>query len=228
MKQFTTKGIVLTRTDFGEADRIITFITPDQGKIKTMAKGVRKSKAKLAGSVEPFGVSDLSVIESRGEIHTLTSARLIRHYGNLINDLKRTTAGFEMMNIMNKATQDRPEESFFALLDGALEALNDLGVSPELTLAWFKMQLLKLSGHLPNLHTDESGNKLAASGAYNFNYDKMCFTPSSEGEFDETHIKFLRLGFSTNRPKALNRIKGIKKLVDETMKLIDTTLQPYI
>src|ERR1044071_4801314 len=124
MKQFTTQGIVLVRTDFGEADRIITFLTPDQGKIKTMARGVRKSKAKLAGSVEPFGLSDLSVIVGRGEINTLTSARLIKHYGNLIKDLERTNAGFELMSLTNKSTEDKPEEHYFELLDQALDGLN--------------------------------------------------------------------------------------------------------
>jgi DNA repair protein RecO (recombination protein O) len=57
MKTIVTKGIVLTRTDYGEADRILHFLTPDQGKIAGIAKGVRKSKSKLAGGIELFSVS---------------------------------------------------------------------------------------------------------------------------------------------------------------------------
>jgi len=51
MKRINTHGIVLARTDFGEADRILTFLTPDNGKVKAIAKGVRKQKSKMAGGI---------------------------------------------------------------------------------------------------------------------------------------------------------------------------------
>jgi DNA repair protein RecO (recombination protein O) len=51
MRQFRTQAIILNRTDYGEADRIISFLTPDHGKVKAIAKAVRKSKSKLAGGI---------------------------------------------------------------------------------------------------------------------------------------------------------------------------------
>lgn len=57
-----TSGIVLNRINFGEADRILTVITPDQGKLSLIAKGVRKEKSKLAGGIELFSVSNISFI----------------------------------------------------------------------------------------------------------------------------------------------------------------------
>lgn len=228
MTQFTTQGIVLARTDFGEADRIITYLTPDQGKIKAIAKGVRKSKAKLAGSVEPFGVSDISVIAGRGEINTLTSARLIRHYGNLIKDLERTSAGFELMKITNKATQDKPEEAYFDLLDKALYSLNDLDISPAMILMWFKMQLLRLSGQAPNLSTDSTGKKLLEDKNYQFDPDKMRFKLADGEGLSPDSIKFLRLGFGNNTPKALQRIQDIEQLVNNCESPIDAMLRNYI
>jgi len=60
VKQFVTTGLVLSRTDFGEADRIITVLTPDHGKLRLMAKGVRRMKSKLAGGIDLFTVSDLT------------------------------------------------------------------------------------------------------------------------------------------------------------------------
>ncbi len=228
MTQLTTQAIVLSRTDFGEADRIITYLTPDQGKIKAIAKGVRKSKAKLAGSVEPFGVSDISIIAGRGEINTLTSARLIRHYGNLIKDLERTSTGFEMMKITNKATQDKPEEAYFELLDKALSSLNDLDISPATVLMWFKMQLLRLSGHAPDLVTDATGKKLLEEKKYQFDSDKMRFELTDDEGLDPDSIKVLRLGFGKNTAKALQRIQGIEKLTSSCETLIDAMLRNCI
>lgn len=228
MRQLTTSGIVLLRTDFGEADRIITFITSSQGKIKVMAKGVRRAKAKLAGSVEPFGASDISFIVGRGEINTLTSARLTKNYGNIVKDLDKTNAGFEFMSVLNKATEDSAEENYYHLLDSSLAALNDSKISVELTSMWFKMQLLKLSGHTPNLNTDEAGKKLAESKAYEFNFDKMRFAAEPKGKFSANHIKFLRLGFGNNSPSALQRVQDVGKLINDSHRLIETILKTYI
>lgn len=65
MNQIVTKGIVLSRTEFGEADRIITVLTTDHGKIRLIAKGVRRIKSKSAGGIELFSVSDITYIPGR-------------------------------------------------------------------------------------------------------------------------------------------------------------------
>ena len=66
MDRINTQAIVLRRTDFGEADRIINFLTPDRGKISGLARGVRKQKSKLAGGIELFSVSDITYLVGRG------------------------------------------------------------------------------------------------------------------------------------------------------------------
>ena len=228
MRQFTTQGIILTRTDFGEADRILTFITPDHGKIKAIAKSVRKSKAKLAGAIELFSVSELTIVVGRGEINTLISARLARHYGQIVKDIDRTNAAYEVLRILNKATEDKTEEAYFTLLDNALAGLNDVDIPSELTDLWFKMQLLKLTGHTPNLKTDEAGKKLSESQSYNFDYEKMRFTSSENGEFNADQIKFLRLGFGNNSPKALSRITSVGELAKNSQQFVQTALQSHV
>ncbi|MEJ0073760.1 MAG: DNA repair protein RecO [Candidatus Saccharibacteria bacterium] len=90
--QQVTTGIVLTRVDYGEADRIITLITPDQGKLRLMAKGVRRIKSKLAGGIELFSVSNITFIRGRGDIGTLVSSRVLTHYGRIVSDLDRNHA----------------------------------------------------------------------------------------------------------------------------------------
>src|ERR1700761_4426140 len=115
MKQILTTGIILSRPDYGEADRIITVLTPDRGKLRLMARGVRKVKSKLAGGIELFSTSHITYIEGRGEIGTLVSTRLIKHYGNVINDIDRVQLGYELIKQTNRATEDEPEAAYYEL-----------------------------------------------------------------------------------------------------------------
>src|SRR4051812_43718179 len=103
MKQILTSGIVLKRTNYGEADRIITFLTPDHGKIRLIAKGVRRVKSKLAGGIELFSVSHLTYIEGKREIGTLISTRLEKHYGDIVKDIDRVQLGYELIKLLDKA-----------------------------------------------------------------------------------------------------------------------------
>lgn len=230
MRSYITKGIVLTRTDFGEADRILTFLTNDHGKIKAIAKGVRRAKAKLAGSIELFSVSDLTLIPGRRDIDTLISARLVKHYGDIVKDIERTTLAYELLRLTNKATEEQPEPAYFDLLKQALISLNDSELGTQLINLWFNMQLLKIAGHTPNLHTERSGTKLKVTGTYDFHMDHMHFVPEAaeQGPYTASHIKFLRLGFSAARPNVLRRVSGVDKLISATQPLVQTMLKSYV
>ncbi len=228
MRRFRTKAIILNRTEYGEADRILTFLTPDHGKVKAIAKGVRKSQSKLAGGIEFFSVSDISFIPARREVGTVVSTRLIKHYGNIVKDLERTNLAYKLIKQLDKATEDAPEAAYFDLLQTGFEALDDFTISPQLVELWFNMQLLRLAGHTPDLRTDTAGNKLSPDQTYNFDFDKMHFTPEGRGGFGADHIKFLRLGFSPNTPHALSRIKGADKHVSDLQAIVQSMLQTYI
>lgn len=67
MKTYRTKAVVLRRTNYGEADRILQLLTPD-GRRSVMARGVRKEKSKLAGGIELFAVSDVVIGEGKGDL----------------------------------------------------------------------------------------------------------------------------------------------------------------
>jgi DNA repair protein RecO len=226
MKTIVTQGIVLNRTDYGEADRILHFLTPDQGKLTGIAKGVRKSKSKLAGGIELFSTSELSFIVGKSEIYTIISARLIKHFGNIVKELNRTNTGYETIRLLNKATEDNPEAAYFNLLTQTFEALDNLDHDPKVTDVWFKMQLVKLAGHTPNLKTDCDGAVLLQNGFYNFNFDNMCFESEDpqRAVFNANHIKFLRLGFGASRPQILHNVTGSNKLAGQIEQLIASLL----
>src|SRR5688572_3433628 len=137
MNQLVTEGIILSRTDYGEADRIITLLTPEHGKLRLMAKGVRRVKSKLAGGIELFSVSTITFVKGRGDIGTLVSTRLVKHYGRIVEDLDRTMLGYELIKQLNKVTEDHPEPAYFELLQQTFEALNDPGVPLGLIRFWF-------------------------------------------------------------------------------------------
>lgn len=228
MKQFRTRGIVLARTDYAEADRILTFLTPDVGKLKAYARGVRKSKSKLAGGIELFSVSDLSLIPGKREIDTIISTRLIKHYGNIVKDFDRTSVGFDFIKKLHKATEDAAEADYFYLLEQSFEALDDFKIELKLVALWFDMQLLRLSGHTPNLRADVKGDRLSSESKYIFDFEKMRFETANNGPFDAQHIKFLRLGFSPNSARLLNRIKEAEKLSAQLQPVVQSMLQAHI
>ena len=72
MKQISTTGVILSRVNYKEADRILGVITPNYGKVRLMARGVRKIKSKLAGGIELFSISSLNYVNGKGDISTLT------------------------------------------------------------------------------------------------------------------------------------------------------------
>ena len=227
MKQLVTTGIVLSRLDYGEADRILTVLTPNYGKLSLLAKGVRRVKSKLAGGIELFSVSNITFIKGRGSLDSLVSTRLVKHYGNIVKHLDRTMLGYDLIKQLNKTTEDEPEADYFHLAEQIFEALDDAGMNLSIIKFWFAAQLLRLAGHTPNLQTDAVSGKLDAAARYNFDFDHMAFTPHTAGQFTADHIKYLRLGFSNNPPKLLRQVQGGGQIVSDVTPLVQAMLQTF-
>ena len=223
MKQLVTTAIILSRTDYGEADRIISILTPDFGKLSLMAKGVRRVKSKLAGGIELFSVSEITFIKGRGEVGTLVSTRLLKHYELIVKDLNRTMLGYELIKRLNRATEDEPEEAYFNVLRDTFEALNDHSVSIDLIRFWFAVQVMRLDGYTPNLLTDTNGDKLLQDQRYDFVIEQMTFALTPEtGRYSAMHIKFLRLAFAGNTARTLTKVQGYEELLDKCVPLINS------
>lgn len=228
MKQRLTRGIVLNRTDYGEADRILTLLTPDHGKLRLMARGVRKAKSRLAGGIELFSTTELTYLRGRGEIGTLVSARLVKYYDHIVQDIGRVQLGYEIIKMLNKATEDQPEPEYFDLLEQTFAALDDPVIDLALIRLWFSAQLLRQAGHWPNLQTTAAGVKLQAGQRYNFDFEAVAFTSHPDGHFSTDDLKFLRLLFSGNHPKTLSKVANHASLVPDSLPLVQTLLQTYI
>jgi len=97
MKSIRTKAIVLRRTNYGEADRIIQLLTPENGMLSVMAKGVRKEKSRLAGGIELFARCDVTVGFGKGDLGILTAARLDVFYSHIMTDYDRLQFGYDII-----------------------------------------------------------------------------------------------------------------------------------
>ena len=226
MKQLVTQAIILARTDYGEADRIITVLTPGYGKLSLLAKGVRRVKSKLAGGIELFSVSTITFVQGRGSVGTLVSTRLLRHYGRIVEDLDRTMLGYDLIKQLNKTTEDQAEEAYFSLLQQVFEALNEPSVPLAVIRFWFACQLLRLEGHTPNLQTDSTGSSLSAEQGYDFDLAHMSFSAHpDDGRYKASHIKFLRLAFAEYSPQLLAKVQGSEKLVHDCAPLVQLMQQ---
>jgi DNA repair protein RecO (recombination protein O) len=229
VRQLVTTAIILSRTDYGEADRILSLLTPEFGKLSLLAKGVRRVKSKLAGGIELFSVSEITFIKGRGEVGTLVSTRLVKHYEQIVKDLNRTMLGYDLIKRLNKVTEDETESEYFDLLKDTFEALNDKAISLDIVRFWFGAQLLRMSGHSPNLQTDEQGSKLEADQHYLFNFDNMGFVASPDhGQFGAGDIKFLRLAFAGNSIHVLSHVQGCGQLAEKAAPLVNTMITTYL
>jgi DNA repair protein RecO len=228
MNQILTTGIILSRTDYGEADRIITVLTPDHGKLRLMAKGVRRIKSKLAGGIELFSTSHITYIQGKGEIGTLISTRLIKYYSTIVKDIDRVQLGYELIKQSNKATEDEPEAAYYGLLEQAFQALDDASIELELIRSWFQAQLLRQAGHTPNLRTDTNDRPLNADMTYNFDVEAMTFEPHGSGKYTASQIKTLRLLFSPHSPTQLEKVQGMETSLAAVAPLVRTMLQFFV
>ena len=227
MKQLTAIGIVLARTNYGEADRIITVLTKDNGKIRLVAKGVRKIRSKLAGGIELFSINDISYLPGKGGLGTLVSSRLRTNYGDIVKHIDRTMYAYDVLKAMHRITEDSPEPEYFILLDTVLGALNSTTISLDSVKVWFHMQLLQLGGHSPNLATDTEGNALDADSHYMFSFDDMSFLKHSSGPFGKNHITYLRLSASLQSPQKLSQVNVSRDILVSLVQLTRTILDRY-
>ena len=203
--EIKTKSYVLRRTNYGEADRILNLITP-VGKISAIAKGVRKEKSKLAGGVEMFSLAELTIHKGKGEFGTITSAKMLRFYENLLKDYNRMELASMILKKISLAAEHSDSPRFFEITDESLKALND-GASPALVEAWFLINLTKETGEDINLYRDAKGEKLSPDENYVWDVSESAFYKKENGEFGADEIKMLRL-MMTNKLEIAARVKG--------------------
>ncbi len=153
MSLYRDEGVVLRTQKLGEADRIITILTKRTGKVRGVAKGVRKTTSRFGARLEPFSHVDLQLHSGRS-LDVITQVETLRPYGEaLVSDYPRYTAGTAMLETADRLTMGEKEPALrqFLLLVGGLRTLVEGGHEARLVLDAFFLRSLAVAGYAPAL-----------------------------------------------------------------------------
>ena len=208
-----TRAIVLRRTNYGEADRIVRLLTP-LGQRTVMAKGVRREKSKLAGGIELFAVSDVVVNSGKGDLGILTSARLVQFYRHILEDYDRLQFGYEAINLVSKASENIDEPEWYGILSEVYMGLDVSTIPLQLTQTWFYLHYAELTGYELNLERDVAGQALAPDKTYMYDVSEKGLRLSAQGDITAAHIKLLRI-MATKPISAIAQIGGVADILPD-------------
>jgi DNA repair protein RecO (recombination protein O) len=158
MSLFRDDGIVLRTQKLGEADRIITLLTRGHGRVRAVARGVRRTKSKFGARLEPFTHVDVQFFARGGELvgrglPLCTQSETIAPYGSsLVTDYARYTAGTAMLETAERLTdhEGEPAVQQYLLLVGGLRTLAGGEHEPRLVLDAFLLRSLAVAGYAPS------------------------------------------------------------------------------
>lgn len=215
MKSIRTPAIVLRRTNYGEADRVLQLITPE-GKLSVMAKGVRREKSRLAGGIELFAICDVLIGEGKGDLGILTSSRLIKFYRHIMEDYDRMQFAYTAIKLVTKASEMVDGSDWYDVLSETLAGLDANSIPIEIVKTWFYIHYSAILGYELSLWHDISGDKLLSDGQYRYDVEERGLRLVEGGELMSEHIKLLRI-ISTRPLKIVAQIGGVEELLSDIL-----------
>ena len=124
-KNFTSKGIVLSRKYFSEADAIVTLLTLDFGKKSFVAKGIKRLTSKKRGTLEPFSEISFSATETNA-LPILTETQSLNHFSGVRSDLKKVTVAYYFLELVSKVSYEgQKDEDLYKIVYKYLKVLEN-------------------------------------------------------------------------------------------------------
>jgi DNA repair protein RecO (recombination protein O) len=152
MPLYKEQGVVLRSQKLGEADKIVTVMTQGSGKVRAVAKGIRKTTSRFGARLEPFTHVSLMVYRGRGSLDTVSQAEIVSPFRSLRNDLDRFAAGETMLEAVDKVAEEHERNvRLFMLLLTGLRALDTGPKDAAAVTESFLLKMLSLSGFHPSL-----------------------------------------------------------------------------
>lgn len=210
-----TLAIVLRRTNYGEADRILQLLTPE-GRISVMARGARKEKSRLSGGIELFSICEVSITKGRGDLSVLTSARLTHFFSHIMEDYDRMQFAYSAIKLVALASEATDVSDWFDLLAELFGGLDNESVNFELIESWFYLRYAALTGYELSLWKDCDGHEIMEDLKYQYDNNEKGLRSSETGELTSEHIKLLRL-MTTKSLKILSQIGGIESIIGDCL-----------
>lgn len=138
------QGIVLRTYSFGDSHKIVVLVTPDRGKVRCVAKGVRKTTSRFGGRLEPFTVVQVVLYEGR-ELDTITQVDVVEAHPRLRQDLDAIAIAGVMAEIIDQVVfEGEPSQGLYTLFRRALAAVDQGMRGPDLLSLFF----LRVADHL--------------------------------------------------------------------------------
>lgn len=210
----STRGLIVKRINYGEHDKILTFITSDHGRITAIAKGLKKPKSKLAGSLQALCEIQLSLLPPKqGDMWLVRGARINKFYESLVNDLSLNKRAYEILEIGYKLFPEGEESTeLYEVFSTVLSSYHQ-GVDRSIVEVWFMLSVLKQLGQQPDLVSDSNGVALNAELRYRLRPEEGVLQMVEEGDIGSDEIKFWRL---VNRitPEGLAMVKGANQAAE--------------
>jgi DNA repair protein RecO (recombination protein O) len=151
MPLYKEQGIVLRSVKLGEADKIVSILTQGSGKVRAVAKGIRRTASKFGARLEPLTHVSLLLYQGRN-LDTVTQAEIISPFLGVRGDFARFAAGETMLEAVNKVAEEHERNvRLFLLLLAGLRALDAQPADPAAVAESLLLKLLSLSGFHPNL-----------------------------------------------------------------------------
>jgi len=195
---YVTDAIVLSRFDYGEADRILTLLTPELGKIKAIAKGIRRPTSRIGGSLEPLAELRLQLAKGR-TFDVVTQVTMQHAWLGLRDDLEVTATAWYCAELVDRSLEERhAAEPLYLLLRRSYELL-DAGMAPGRVARWFEMRLCDELGVRPEVDRCVECDRLLDLG------DEVRWMPLLGGVLCSRHAgpSFGVAGLSTDALKVL-------------------------
>jgi DNA repair protein RecO (recombination protein O) len=152
VSQLRDNGVVLRTYKLGEADRILVVMTEAHGKVRAVAKGVRKTGSKFGARLEPMSHVALMLWQGRSDLMTVNQAEVLEHHWHIREDLDRLTSAMGMLEVVDQVAQeDHEDQAVFETLVRALRTMDNTEVDPTLIAPAFFLRVLELEGAAPLL-----------------------------------------------------------------------------
>src|SRR5881409_3343187 len=152
MPLYKEQGVVLRSVKLGEADKIVTVMTQGSGKVRAVAKGIRKTTSRFGARLEPLTHVSLMAYRGRGSLDTISQAEIISPFRPIREDLGLFAAGETMLEAVDKVAEEHERNiRLTLLLLSGLRALDERPADPTAVAESFMLKLLSLSGFHPAL-----------------------------------------------------------------------------
>jgi len=223
-----TQGIVLKGTNFGEADKILTIFTERLGKVKVLARGVRKIKSHLAGALEPFVLSNILLHEGK-TFYSISGAEIVESFPKIHDDIEKIARVFFLGELIdNFISPDEKSSEIFQLFIESLDNLEN--EEKDLLLVTFQLKIVEAAGFKPELFNCVHCKEVITPGQNYWDNTEggvlcqSCQQKFSHGQkISDSSIKLLRF-IEKNKLSTIDRLKEDVIIQKET----ELVLKKYV